>query len=71
MDPRSPRCDPRALPGRRRPLIFGHRGLPGDRVENRIESLRACLALGADGVELDVRLGRRPRPLLPSRRRDR
>lgn len=54
MYPPKLHCDPRALPGRARPLIFGHRGLPGDRVENRLESLQACLALGADGVECDV-----------------
>ncbi|MFO7246196.1 MAG: glycerophosphodiester phosphodiesterase [Thermaerobacter sp.] len=54
MFPLRIRCDPRRTPGRLRPLILGHRGLPGDRVENRLESFKACLALGADGVECDV-----------------
>jgi len=50
-------CDPRSLAERLgRPLVLGHRGLPGDRVENRIAAFEGALALGADGVELDVQL---------------
>lgn len=50
-------CDPARLRAERgRPLIFGHRGLPGNEVENRLEAFQAALALGADGVEFDVQL---------------
>ncbi|MEW6031701.1 MAG: glycerophosphodiester phosphodiesterase [Bacillota bacterium] len=50
-------CDPARLRAERgRPLILGHRGLPGALVENRVEGFLAALAAGADGVELDVQL---------------
>ncbi|MBN2622481.1 MAG: glycerophosphodiester phosphodiesterase [Acidimicrobiales bacterium] len=35
--------------------VIGHRGAPRVEPENTVASLRAALALGADGVELDVR----------------
>ncbi|MBI3892765.1 MAG: glycerophosphodiester phosphodiesterase [Candidatus Wallbacteria bacterium] len=36
-------------------LVLGHRGAPDSRFENTLGSFRAALAMGADGVELDVR----------------
>lgn len=39
-----------------RPLILGHRGMPGDNVENRMDAFFAALAHGADGIECDVQL---------------
>ena len=41
-----------------RPLIFAHRGGAGLAPENTIEAFDRGLALGADGIELDVRLSR-------------
>ena len=41
-----------------RPLVFGHRGATASAVENTEAALRAALASGADGVEVDVRLTR-------------
>jgi len=38
------------------PLVFGHRGMPGDKMENRMEAFLEALRVGADGVELDVQL---------------
>jgi glycerophosphoryl diester phosphodiesterase len=37
-----------------RPAVLGHRGSPLACAENTLESFRAALAEGADGVELDV-----------------
>jgi glycerophosphoryl diester phosphodiesterase len=37
--------------------ILGHRGFPREHPENSVDAFRACLATGADGVELDVRFG--------------
>jgi glycerophosphoryl diester phosphodiesterase len=37
-------------------LIIGHRGACGHEPENTLRSFRRALELGADGVELDVRL---------------
>ena len=37
-----------------RPAVLGHRGSPFERPENTLESFRAALSEGADGVELDV-----------------
>ncbi len=39
-----------------RPLILGHRGTRQEAPENTIPAFRYALAVGADGVELDVRL---------------
>lgn len=36
-------------------LIIGHRGAPAEAPENTLASFRRALALGADGVECDVR----------------
>jgi glycerophosphoryl diester phosphodiesterase len=41
-----------------RPLVFAHRGGSGLAPENTIAAFDTGLALGADGVELDVRLSR-------------
>jgi len=39
-----------------RPVLFGHRGMPGDRIENRIAAFREALTRGADGIECDLQL---------------
>ena len=39
----------------RRPLVLAHRGASRAAAENTPEAFRLALALGADGVELDVR----------------
>lgn len=50
-------CDPARLRAERgHLLVLGHRGMPGDQVENRIEGFEAALRAGADGVEFDVQL---------------
>lgn len=36
--------------------ILGHRGIVREHPENSVDAFRDCLATGADGVELDVRL---------------
>ena len=41
-----------------RPLVFAHRGGSGLAPENTVEAFDTGLALGADGLELDVRLSR-------------
>lgn len=40
----------------RRPLVYGHRGARADEPENTVRSFRRALELGADGIELDVRV---------------
>lgn len=37
-----------------RPLILGHRGVPTDHQENTLAGFQQAIALGLDGVELDV-----------------
>lgn len=37
------------------PLIIGHRGFPDRHPDNSLAGVRAALAAGADGVEVDVR----------------
>ena len=50
-------CDPARLRAERgHPLVLGHRGMPGDRTENRIEAFVGAVNAGADGVEFDVQL---------------
>jgi glycerophosphoryl diester phosphodiesterase len=41
---------------RRKLSCFGHRGAAGHEPENTLRSVRRALELGADGVEVDVRL---------------
>jgi glycerophosphoryl diester phosphodiesterase len=47
-------------PGREahRPLVIGHRGFRARYPENTVSGVRAALAAGSDGVEVDVRLTR-------------
>ncbi len=45
-------------PGTSRPLVFAHRGGAALRPENTIAAFDHGLALGADGLELDVHLSR-------------
>ena len=40
------------------PLVIAHRGAHSAHPENSIAAFQAAVALGADGVELDVRLTR-------------
>ncbi|MFB8271933.1 glycerophosphodiester phosphodiesterase [Streptomyces sp. NPDC055955] len=39
-----------------RPLVYGHRGARSEEPENTLRSFRRAAALGADGIELDVRV---------------
>lgn len=41
-----------------RPLIFAHRGASAEKPENTLAAFRRALALGVDGVELDVHVTR-------------
>lgn len=45
-------------------ITFAHRGGAGDRPENSVEAFRRALALGARGVESDVRLSGDGEPVL-------
>jgi glycerophosphoryl diester phosphodiesterase len=45
-------------PGRPRPIVYAHRGGAALRPENTLPSFDHGLALGADGLELDVHLSR-------------
>jgi glycerophosphoryl diester phosphodiesterase len=45
-------------PGRSRPLVYAHRGGAALRPENTLAAFDHGLALGADGLELDVHLSR-------------
>jgi glycerophosphoryl diester phosphodiesterase len=49
---------PRAVEGfaAQGPLLFAHRGAPGEHLENTLPAFRSALALGADVLELDVRM---------------
>ncbi|MFE2377403.1 glycerophosphodiester phosphodiesterase [Streptomyces sp. NPDC059398] len=40
----------------RRPVVYAHRGARAEEPENTLRSFRRALALGADGIELDIRL---------------
>ncbi|RAG82716.1 glycerophosphodiester phosphodiesterase [Streptacidiphilus pinicola] len=57
-----PAEDARDLP--RRVAVVAHRGAPRIARENTLPSLRAALALGAEWVEVDVRLARCGTPVL-------
>ena len=39
-----------------RPLVYAHRGARADEPENTVRAFRRALELGADGIELDIRL---------------
>ncbi|MDW6064895.1 glycerophosphodiester phosphodiesterase family protein [Streptomyces sp. FXJ1.4098] len=41
-----------------RPLVYGHRGARADEPENTLRSFRRAHRVGAEGVELDVRVSR-------------
>lgn len=47
-----------------RPLIIAHRGASGLAPENTMAAFRLALALGADGVELDVQLSADSQPVV-------
>src|SRR5262245_8945252 len=48
-----------ALPvNKKSPLIIGHRGASAAAPENTLTAFAQAVALGADGIELDVRLAR-------------
>ena len=47
-----------------RPLIIAHRTCPRDAPENSIEGIARAAALGADGVEIDLRMSLDQRPFL-------
>lgn len=46
------------------PLVIAHRTLPRDAPENSLQGIRAAAELGADAVEIDVRLTRDGVPVL-------
>ncbi len=46
------------------PLIIAHRTCPKDAPENSLEGIERSAALGADGVEIDLRLSLDQRPFL-------
>ena len=37
------------------PLVIGHRGFPSRHPDNSLAGIAAALAVGADGVEVDIR----------------
>ncbi len=41
-----------------RPLVIGHRGFRARYPENTLKAVRAAVSIGADGVEVDIRLSR-------------
>ena len=47
-----------------RPLIIGHRGASGLAPENTLAAFSLAVALGADGVEMDVQLSRDGQPVV-------
>jgi len=58
-----------ASAGGRRPLVIAHRGASGLAPENTLAAFRLAIALGADGVEMDVRLSADRRPVVIHDRR--
>ena len=48
--------NPFLAPGKARPLVVGHRGVPRLHQENTLAGFRRAVALGIPAVELDVRL---------------
>ena len=53
----------------RTPLIIGHRGASGLSPENTLAAFRLAMALGADGVEMDVQLSADSQPVVIHDRR--
>ena len=51
-----PEPNPFLAPGKQRPLVVGHRGVPLLHQENTLAGFRRAAALGIPAVELDVRL---------------
>ena len=45
-------------------LVIGHRGAGGEKPENSIAAIRACITSGADMIEFDVRVTRDRIPVL-------
>lgn len=53
------------MPGNTSPMLkIGHRGAPPVMPENTISSFRKAIALGADGIELDVHLCKSSEPVV-------
>jgi glycerophosphoryl diester phosphodiesterase len=55
--------------GARSPLVIAHRGASGLTPENTLAAFKVAVALGADGVELDVQLTADERPVVIHDRR--
>lgn len=51
-------------PGPRRPLVIAHRGASGFAPENTLAAFKLALALGVDGVEMDVQLSADGHPVV-------
>ena len=51
------------------PLIIGHRGASAHAPENTMAAFRLAMAVGADGIEFDVRLSRDGIPFAEEARR--
>jgi glycerophosphoryl diester phosphodiesterase len=56
--------DPQSEVRTAKPLIIGHRGASGLAPENTLAAFSLAVALGADGVEMDVQLSRDGRPVV-------
>jgi glycerophosphoryl diester phosphodiesterase len=56
--------NPLPEPELRRPLVIAHRGASGFAPENMLAAFKLALALGADGVELDVQLSADGHPVV-------
>ena len=56
--------DPLPEPDVRRPLVIAHRGASGFAPENTLAAFKLALALGADGVEMDVQLSADGHPVV-------
>lgn len=50
------RGNPFLAPGKRTPVVVGHRGVPKVHQENTLAGFRRAVELGLDAIELDVRL---------------
>jgi len=56
--------DPSLEPDVRKPLVIAHRGASGFAPENTLAAFKLALALGADGVEMDVQLSSDGHPVV-------